>query len=192
MKFKVPDKIKEFFKGLLKKDKLILILLVGVLLLIITIPVKKTCTSGKSDEYNITTDLTQSYSDGYVKALEDSLVRVLSETAGVGKTEVAITVKNSGESILYVQKNTSTSKVTENDSAGGSRVSEEENVEESVIYTDDGAQPFVVDGKMPEIQGVIVVAEGAGDINVVVDITDAVSALLGISINKIKVLKMEA
>ena len=44
----------------------------------------------------------------------------------------------------------------------------------------------------PEIQGVLIVAEGAGNVEVVSEITDAVSALLGISVNKIKVLKMEA
>ena len=44
----------------------------------------------------------------------------------------------------------------------------------------------------PEILGVLIVAKGAGDMKVVSEITDAVSALLGISANKIRVLKMEA
>ena len=44
---------------------------------------------------------------------------------------------------------------------------------------------------MPEIQGVLILAEGGDDARTVSEITKAASALLGISVNKIKVLKME-
>lgn len=42
-----------------------------------------------------------------------------------------------------------------------------------------------------KIMGVLVLCENADDMNVVAKITDTVSALLGVPVNRIKVLKME-
>ena len=82
-------------------------------------------------------------------------------------------------------------RVEENDGSGGNRVSEESSLKQSVIFSDNGATPYVVDSNMPKVQGVVVVAEGADDAKIVSEITDAVNALLGIPVNRIKVLKME-
>ncbi len=43
---------------------------------------------------------------------------------------------------------------------------------------------------MPEIEGVVVVAQGGGEPTVVSEITSAIEALLGVPAHKIKVLKM--
>ena len=43
----------------------------------------------------------------------------------------------------------------------------------------------------PEIRGVLVLCEGADDKNVVENVTNAVKILLGVSANKISVLKMK-
>ena len=43
---------------------------------------------------------------------------------------------------------------------------------------------------MPEIEGVIVAAQGGGDGTVEADITSAIEALLGVAAHKIKVMKM--
>ena len=91
----------------------------------------------------------------------------------------------------YTENDSSTQKVEENDGSGGNRVSEESSLKQSVIFSDNGATPYVVDSNMPKVQGVVVVAEGADDAKIVSEITDAVNALLGIPVNRIKVLKME-
>ena len=44
---------------------------------------------------------------------------------------------------------------------------------------------------MPRIQGVVIIAQGGGKADVTTKISEAASTLLGIPINKIKVLKME-
>lgn len=198
MSFKLPQKWKDTFSKIFTKDKLPIILLFGLLLIVINLPVKSTSKSKgdsvQTDSLASTPQVKSSMSfDTYVKELENGLEKLLSQTYGVGKARVMISLKNSGKSNLFVQKNVSKSQTDEKDSAGGSRSQTEYSEEESVIYTNTGGSnsPYVTEEEMPEILGVIIIAEGAGDARIVSDITEAASALLGISVNKIKVLKME-
>lgn len=192
MSFKIPDKFSKFLKSLLAKDKLLIIFLAGILLIIINLPV------GDTKEKKVTdtvaqTDLNQSlYEEKYIEYLEERLEKVLSESASIGKTTVMITAANRGTNILYNQTSETSSKTTETDGSG-SVITEEISKDRVVIFTEeDGSQiPFVVSELMPEIQGVIITAEGAGNAAVVSEITEAASAVLGIEVNKIKVLKME-
>lgn len=181
MKWKIPEKF-------LKKEKLILVLSAGILLVVINLPVKKNSKTQSTQAVAETTAVTENYAE----RIEESLENLLSRVNGVGKVSVAVTVKNTGENILYTENNSTSVKVMESDSSGGNRTSEENSMKQSVIYTDDGKYPYVVDTSLPEVGGVIIVAEGADDIRVVSEITDAVNALLGIPVNRIKVLKMEA
>lgn len=185
---KVPPKIKEFTKKLFTKERLPIILLVGVLLVVISIPVKKQ-SGNTSEEPTYTNEAGEA---SYVTQIEKRLENILKDTEGVGQNKVMITVKNTGKDILYSQMDISSSKVTENDS-GGSRVSEEIVQSESVLYTEDNGtqKPYVQDEEMPEIMGVFIIAEGAGNADIVTRITEAASTLLGVPVNKIKVMKME-
>lgn len=189
MNQRIPNKLKDFFKGIMKKDKLVLILLFGILLIIINIPTGKKETKKESE----TTSGSASYED-YISSLENKLEMLLNETADVGKAKVIINVKNKGKNILYVQRNYTESAIKENDSAGGGREQTEIAQEESIVYEElgNGKSPYVTEEELPEITGVVIIAEGADDANVVADLCDAASTLLGISINKIKILKMEA
>lgn len=198
MNFKLPQKWKDTMSKIFTKDKLPIILLFGLLLIVINLPVKSASKSkGDSAQTDSSASATQVKSvmpfDTYVKDLENGLEKLLSQTYGVGKARVMISVRNSGKSNLFVQKNVSKSQTEEKDSAGGSRSQSEYSEEGSVVYTNTGGSnsPYVTEEEMPEILGVIIIAEGAGDARIVSDITEAASALLGISVNKIKVLKME-
>ena len=188
MAIKIPAKMKEHLKKLFTKDKLPIILLVGVLLAVISIPVKKPSkNTEETTEYTI-----ESGKEDYVSSLEKRLEILLSKTEGVGQNSVMITVKNTGKEILYSQKDISSSKTTETGS-GSSRVSEELSQSESVLYTEENGnhKPYIQDEEMPEILGVVIIAEGADDAGVVTKITEAASTLLGIPVNKIKIMKME-
>ena len=94
---------------------------------------------------------------------------------------------------MYVQKSESENITDETDSTGGSRRTSQKTSDESVVYTDSGStkSTFITEELVPEIQGVLILAEGGDDARTVSEITKAASALLGISVNKIKVLKME-
>ena len=180
MKWKIPEKF-------LKKDKLILIILVGILLLVIKLPTKKENKTEKTAQ-NVTND--NNLTD-YATKMEDRLEALLSGVDGVGKVRAAVTLMNTGENILYTENDSSIQKIEESDGSGGNRTSDDSYVNQSVVFSDGGKTPFVVDSHMPKVQGVVIVAEGADNVRIVSEITDAVNALLGIPVNRIKVLKME-
>ena len=64
--------------------------------------------------------------------------------------------------------------------------------EETVLIEEDGKKvPYVIKELQPEVEGVVVVAQGGGNDIVNQNIVDAVSVLFHISSYKVKVLKME-
>lgn len=190
MGLKIPPKVKELTKKLFTKEKMPLILLFGVLIAVISIPIKKNDEETK-EETGVYTNYKED--ESYIEQLEKRLEGILENTDGVGKTEVMITVKNNGKEILYTQTDSRNSKTTENTANGGSLIQEECEESESVLYTEEDGinRPYVQQEEMPEIQGVVIIAQGAGNAKVTTQITEAASTLLGIPINKIKVLKME-
>lgn len=178
----------------LSKDKLLLILLGGVLLVIISLPVKEKAAAddaGTSKETtNIVEHVQESTSD-YASELEGKLEKILSQVEGAGKVMVLVTFKDSGE--LIVKSDISESTKTDGVTADGQLIGEKK-IEEKVIFgkeSDGSLSPYITKTVYPEISGVLVLAQGASDTGVMVRLTEAVSAVLGIEINKIKVMKME-
>ena len=189
MEIKLPLKLKALTKKIFTKEKLPIILLIGVLLVVISIPVKKNNSS--KPESTISTENIGETS--YVEELEEKLEGILEKTAGVGKNCVMITVKNTGKEVLYSQNNSSTQKINESDASGGNRTEMSESISESVLYTDENgiSKPYVQGVEMPEIQGVLIIAEGADKAEIIAAVTEAAGTLLNVSVNKIKVMKME-
>jgi stage III sporulation protein AG len=62
--------------------------------------------------------------------------------------------------------------------------------EKKSVYDNDKT-PFVVLEMEPEIEGVVIVAQGGADIVTKQKIISSVSALLGVDVHKIEVLKMK-
>jgi len=181
-------------------NKLLIMLAAGVLLVIVSF----VDFSGGSDTEGKTNGQKQPQNTGnseivvteatYEELLEERLKNVLGLAKDVGKVEVMITVKASGEKIALVEKNHSSSSSKENDSQGGSRDTTEESQSELVIYkknSDGSSVPYIVKETTPEIAGVVVIAEGGKDVVTVSNIIDAVMALFDVPIHKIKVLEMK-
>ncbi len=92
---------------------------------------------------------------------------------------------------MYNENNT-VSNVSETDSEGGSRTSNEEKVSKEVIFTEEGGVniPATKTIVNPKIEGVIVTAEGAQDANVKTNIISAVEAVTGVPTHKVQVFSM--
>ena len=154
--------------------KIVLIFVLGIALIVFSFPSsgKKTAKSTKDSESNEGVSST----DAYVKKQEQRLVAALKK--------VMITLKSSKESV--VNKDTPYEESTKKDEK---TVKEDE---ETVLIDKNGEKvPYIVKEVEPEVEGVVVVAQGGGSDIVNQNIVDAVSVLFHISSYKIKVLKME-
>lgn len=182
--------------GILKKDRLVILLLCGVLLLIIALPMD-TGTQNDTDEMtgkgteSVGTD---SYS--YARYLEKHLEEILSQVKGAGEVRVMITLTDSGERIVEKDTESTTETIKEEDSQGGSRTTMNDSRSETSIYNsgsgeglNSAGEPYVTKEKTPVVGGIIVIADGGDNGVVVQNITEAIQALFDIDTHKIKVMK---
>lgn len=174
-----------------KKTQLVTIFLVGVLLLVIAWPTSKEEQNNQEERENLQMKAL-SDEERYQEYLEQRIARALEQVEGVGKTEVMITLKSTAEKVIEKDSSKSNQSTDEKDSTGGTRLQEEYSSENSSVYEQfaDGTQsPYVSKELTPEIEGVLVVAEGGGNAVVIRDITEAIQALFGVEAHKIKIMK---
>ncbi|MDO4296858.1 MAG: stage III sporulation protein AG [Lachnospiraceae bacterium] len=177
----------------LKKDQILILLLSGVLLLIIAMPEKET---KENTGTNITAAESETVSNTVPderERLELQLQNLLAQVEGVGRAQVMITLKSDGKKI--VEKDGENAQEKEDDRQEGvSSSSQSVRSSESTVYQRDGQgneTPYVTERQSPEVDGVLVIAQGGGNTAVVQEITEAVMALFGVEAHKIKVMKME-
>lgn len=133
---------------------------------------------GKEDKADLQSDgvVPSEYAEQQEKKLETVLKRI----NGAGEVSVYININDGGEKVLARDNK---SKLSKDD---GGKYSEES---ESLV-TSGGSrsgEPYIVEEKVPEISGVLVVASGAASDKVRAEIYDAVRAVYGIAAHRIKV-----
>ncbi|MCM1192483.1 MAG: stage III sporulation protein AG [Butyrivibrio sp.] len=204
----------ERVKKLFRRDNLLVLILAGILLFVIALPTKEgseksggaqgekenvlyspeTGTAGAAEGGQTApeTAAEAGYPE-YAATLEKRLTEALADMADVGKVRVMITLKSSGELVVERETPVSRSVTTETDAQGGTRTVNTSETGESVVYSTEGSSstPYVVKTYAPEIEGVLVVAEGAGSGTVNRTVTEIVQALFHIDAHKVKVVKME-
>lgn len=124
-----------------------------------------------------------------VLTLEEKLSYILSQISGAGKVDVMISYKNEVQKIPMTDIKTTTTITNEKDSNGGERKTEQTNKEESVIYEEAGSNkiPVIQQNVLPEVIGVIVVADGAGSLIVKENLVKAVEATIDVPSHHIQV-----
>ena len=209
-----------FQKKWFNRDNLIILILLGILLFIIALPTKEDSqgtgeltgaggleelfydpaqsvsaengivveTAGKAGEDGVTSALEE-----YALLQEAKLKTLLSSVEGVGKVEVMLTFLSSEELVVEKDAPVVRSNTVEKDSEGGTRtVTQYESGDSTVYLSASGAsEPYVVKTLNPRVEGVLVVAEGAGDEGVRVGIAEIVQALYGVETQRVKVVPME-
>lgn len=156
-----------------KKQQWLIMLLVGIMLVVIALPTEKPDT--KSEIEPINRKGNDSYMSDYETEMEEKLETKLQYVAGIGKVEVMLTLKSTAE------------KVIEKD-----RTTLEDSMEETTIYEDasENQIPYVKKEITPEVEGVVVIAQGGGNPETVQHITEAIQALFDVDTHKIKIMKM--
>lgn len=116
-----------------------------------------------------------------IRQVEKRLEDILSMCEGAGKVKVMLTYKNSGS--IAVAENRNSSENREGDSV-------KSDTDTEVVFNSE-KEPVILSREEPVIEGVVIVAEGGGNIQVKDSLTKAAQALTGVEAYKIEVLKMK-
>lgn len=124
---------------------------------------------------------------------ELKLKQILSSMKGVGEVDVMITYKTGKELVPAMNTVESNIETEEKDSNGGIRKVSQTDINSQPVSmnTSDGTQPLITTEVQPEVLGVIVIAEGAEDIHVRLELQKAVQTVLGINANQVEIFVME-
>jgi len=191
-----------------QRDNLIVLVLAGILLIIIALPTSTgtgqdegvsgaESASGRPEADDRRAEGTASGETddekAYTADLEARLTEALSQIEGMGRVKVMITLKASRELVIEKEQPVSRSTTNESDSQGGSRIVSQMESGENTVYRTDGSfsEPYVVMTLPPRIEGVLVVAEGAGSGTANRTIVEIVQALFGVEAHKVQVVRME-
>ncbi|MCL2376040.1 MAG: hypothetical protein FWC76_01465 [Defluviitaleaceae bacterium] len=203
----MPEFLKNFFEKKGKKgvQSLVLMLVVGVILLVASAYLAST--GGGINIMPLASESLPMQSFDIAHAEEASplaeaatfssyltqqLEEILSLVAGAGNVRVMLTVGNS-TNVFAQNSQENVAATTEDDGEGGVRSIH--SVNSSITYVmvrrSDGSEaPLMLQEISPDIEGIIIVAQGAGDIAVVDALTRAAQAVLGVAPHRIQVLEM--
>ncbi len=163
--------------ALVGKYKYVLIVIaVGLLLLTFSE------STGEPHTESIQEEIPQSL-DFSVEKEEQRISEVLNNAFGVGKAEVVLTLKTTEETIYQSNNESSISE-------GENAVSSDLKTETVIISHGSGIQSAVVTKQIyPEYRGALIVCTGGDDPLIKLEVTEAVSALTGLSYDKITVMR---
>lgn len=197
----IKSKWSEKIRGLFTRENLIVVVLTGILLLVIAWPTGDDEESGSENgtdagengaaETQVRTDGTENALDQYCTRQEERLEELLSQVDGAGSVEVMLTVSASRELVILKDTQSTDSDTAETDEQGSTRtVVQSESSETTVTYdTDEGSAPYVIKTLEPEVEGVLVLAEGADSGSVRSEIVRIVQALYGVEANHVQCMK---
>ena len=183
--------------------KMVMILLAGILIIILSVPglfskSKKTDSTANDDNKQVVQNdmnITSPCTNTYISEMENKLKNILKKVSGIGDTEVMITLKASGKQIPLKDYPSTQESLNEVDGEGGSRTNNSIKREENTILVNDGngsEGPYILQQTEPEVEGVVVIAEGGDNVQVIVDIIEAVEVLFNVPAHKVKVMKMSS
>ena len=182
--------MKERWREWLENKKLRTPLLAGcVLLLAVVLFVPTSGDSSKKKEV-VSETVQQTDRESYVLALEKRVERILEQIDGVGSVDVMISLRDTGQKVVQEDTTSEKTDLQEEDGSGGSRTSTSQSEQTKTIFENDS--PYVVQTLEPQIEGIVIVAEGADAAAKVSEIHSAVLALFDLPGHKIQVLKKKS
>lgn len=152
-----------------------------------------TNTTGKQLATNQNTQTIKNKSDSKNSDdLEERLGKILSNINGVGDVKVFINYSETSETVAMYNENSKISITEETDTSGGVRKIETTDSQKEIVYqeTDGDKEPIIQKVVQPKIEGAIITAKGAGNINIKTNIIQAVEAATGLATHKIQVFEM--
>jgi len=157
-------------KKILGEKKIKLVLVAGVLLGMVLIMISNKSSQAPADDTNQTARAENVTNN---ESLQERLKILLSKVKGVGEVEVFVTYSSTEEKVALKDK----------DSNGS---------EQTVMKNSSGnTEPYIYKSIYPQIEGVIIVAQGGDNDGVKAAISDAIAAVLELPIHRVKILNMK-
>lgn len=194
----IIKRIREIIAGQSRKkliENTAIVIIVGVIIIIAGKTIFGEGNSGVSPKEQLkdsntveTSQLTASTGDN----TEAKLKSLLTQMQGVGKVDVMITYSTTRENVPAYDMKKNQSSTEEKDSEGGTRSINEEEYDSTLVYEDSsegGKSPVILKELEPEVKGVLVVAEGADNVEVKERICNAVKVVLDVPIHKVQVVQ---
>lgn len=151
-----------------------------------------TNSAGKKLATTQITSNVQTQKESISNDLEERLAEILSNINGVGNVKVFINYSESSETVAMYNENSKTSITEETDTSGGIRKIEETDLQKEIVYEENNGnkEPIVQKIVQPKIEGAIITAKGASNVNIKTNIIQAVEAATGLATHKIQVFEM--
>ena len=176
-----------------KKEKILIVFLLGVFFLLVATPVGSLSGQKETKKKSVSQTTEQSKKiekDAYISSLENKLEQTIAGMEGAGNVNVMITLKDNGEKILDKDQPYESEKETSSEEQKVSEQTRMQSEQETVLMEQDGnTEPIVVKERYPEIEGVVVVCEGGDNKVLTLQIKEAVQALFSVDAHKIVVCK---
>lgn len=127
------------------------------------------------------------------ESLAYQLENILRKLEGVGNVSVLITYNESKQIVPIYNEDMQESVTQEEDNQGGVRTINETSSKKEVVYEETNGQKSIITSKVviPEIKGAVIIAQGAGNVNVKNNIIQATEAATGLPTHKIQVFEMK-
>lgn len=138
---------------------------------------------------NLKSNISSASTLAYEELLEMRMETILTSLEGAGVTKVMVTTTGSTEKVLAEEVVQNSLDIDEITQAGNRKTSEKQDVERKIVK-EKGDTPFVIKETKPQVEGVLVLAQGADDVNIKNAIIQSVSSLLDVPVHKIAVYKM--
>ena len=129
---------------------------------------------------------------GEKKELKENLETILSKIQGVGEVNVFINYSESSEVVAMYNENSKVSTTEENDTSGVTRKIQETDTRKDIIYKEENGEKVPITKKViePKVEGAIITAKGANNVETKTNIIQAVEAVTGLPTHKIQVFEM--
>lgn len=178
----LTQKIKEM-SSKKKTQYLAIILIIAVILMLYFSSLQPTASKNSEEQKN----QSQAAAASVNTDMESRLKTILGKVSGAGNVDVVINYESTAELVPAFSEDTQTSTSTDN---GKSSETTSEKTDVATVQGDGSQEALIIKENQPEVRGVIVVAEGADNISVRMNLLSAVTTLLNVTADKVEILKM--
>lgn len=176
-------------------------LVVFVVILIVTIVIvnmilngdKEKSKDSKIDDTKVLATTLVKENESKEDELENKLKNILSKIDGVGKVDVLLTYSESNKVLAMYNEDSTENDTEEKDEQGGNRKISQTSTKKEVIYQEINGEkvPVTQSVSSPKMEGALIIAKGANNMQTKTNIVQAVEAVTGLPTHKIQVFEMK-